>query len=471
VNLWNGYINYGSSPSFGDILGPKTIRIDSNAAYSKMIIRATGHGEDGSNCAEFCGKMHFLKVDNVQRWSQLVWRNNCAYSPLPDQGGTWLYQRANWCPGAEVQTYNAELTPYVTAGKNSTLIYDAEPYTTTSSSSGNSNPYYMMETQMVYYGKANFNLNASVENILSPTTDNMFGHFNPVCANPRIIIKNNGTTAITSLDIIYGTKGGIQSTYSWKGDLKFLEVDTVTLPQFNWAGGSTPLVFQAAVSKPNGGIDEYSDDDMMYSNIPMTQKLPNKFIILIRTNNAASENAYTVKDIYGNIIRQRDNMANSTIYRDTLDLQNGCYEFRFIDRNEDGLNFFANPSQGTGVLRMVTTTGANIKTFNLDFGAEALFNFNVGYGLDVKQETEPGNIDVFPNPSAGLINIDATSLQQEPFKIKIFNLVGKLVYYHDASGSDDHVFQLDMSSKPAGVYFVTIFTPGKSFTQKVILTK
>src|ERR1017187_4552389 len=91
VNVWNGEFNYGQPKPIGDIMGPKTELIDPKAAYTKMVIRVTGHGEDGSNCSEFCPVNHFLSVDSVQRWNQLVWRNNCAYNPVFDQGGTWLY--------------------------------------------------------------------------------------------------------------------------------------------------------------------------------------------------------------------------------------------------------------------------------------------------------------------------------------------------------------------------------------------
>jgi len=470
LNMWNGNFNYGSIPTFGDILGPKKVAIDNNAAFTKMVIRVTGHGEDGSNCTEFCGKVNWLNVDSTQRWTQLVWRDNCAFSPVPAQGGTWIYQRANWCPGAEVQTYSAEITPWVTPGKTSTLVYDAEPYTTSSSGSGNSNAYYALETQLVYYDKANFKLNAAIENILSPTTDNMYQHNNPVCANPQIVIKNNGTTTITSLTIAYGTSGGPQSTYNWTGNLAFLQTDTVTLGQFDWVKGGGPFIFQARVSNPNGGTDEYADDDMMYSHIPVTQKIANQFIIQTKTNNAASENAYTVTDIYGKIMYHRENMQNSTMYRDTITLANGCYQFRFTDDGQDGLSFFAN-NAGTGSLRLSTITGGLIKNFNPDFGAEVLMNFNVGYGLAIKPDVINEYIDVFPNPSNGIINIDATSLEQKPFKLEIFNLVGKLVYSQFLSQGDDHLVKIDMETKPAGVYIVNLTSGDKVFTKKIVLAR
>jgi len=471
TNVWNGEFNYGGATDMGTIMGTKNIVTDANAAYTKMVIRVTGHGEDGSNCAEFCPENHYLNVDGTQRWTTLVWRDNCAYNPVFDQGGTWLYQRANWCPGAEVRTYNAELTPYLTPGKSAAYAYSADAYATSSSSSGNSNPYYDIETQLISYGPANFKLNAAIENILSPTTDQMFGHNNPICSNPQVVIKNNGTTPLTSLDIKYGRKGGTLVTYHWTGNLNFLENDTVTLGQFEWADGLPPLVFQASVSNPNGSADEYSGDDTMYSNIPVTQKLPYSFIIQTRTNNSASDNAYTLTDIEGNILYHRENMDNNKLYRDTVNLPNGCFTFRFTDANQDGLSFFANTAQGAGTLRLTTTKNANIVTFNPDFGAEVLFNFNVGFGLSIEPESYPEKIDIFPNPSKGLLNIDATSLEQKPCRLEVYDVMGKLVLTKNISGDEDHLINIDLGSKSTGIYIVNVSTINKSFTQKIVLTR
>ncbi|MBK6833829.1 MAG: hypothetical protein IPG89_05950 [Bacteroidetes bacterium] len=40
-----------------------------------------------------------------------------------------MYDRANWCPGAEVWTYDFELTPFTTAGTTVTLDHDVQSYT------------------------------------------------------------------------------------------------------------------------------------------------------------------------------------------------------------------------------------------------------------------------------------------------------------------------------------------------------
>ncbi|MBK6833828.1 MAG: hypothetical protein IPG89_05945 [Bacteroidetes bacterium] len=52
--------------------------------------RVTGHGMDTpQNCAEFCPKTHYYKVNGTTRFSKLVWRDNCDVNPLYPQGGTW----------------------------------------------------------------------------------------------------------------------------------------------------------------------------------------------------------------------------------------------------------------------------------------------------------------------------------------------------------------------------------------------
>ncbi len=147
-NLWNGGFNYGQTADpIESHLTPKKIYIPTNAVTARWKSRITGHGMDSpQNCAEFCAKNHYFKVNDTLRYTQLVWRDNCDLNPLYPQGGTWVYDRANWCPGAEVWTYNFELTPYINPGDSLTLDHDVQPYTNTSGWD-----YYQIEDQLVCY--------------------------------------------------------------------------------------------------------------------------------------------------------------------------------------------------------------------------------------------------------------------------------------------------------------------------------
>ena len=134
-NLWNGNFDYGfASNPIENHLVPLSVEIPSNAANARWKSRVTGHGMDTpSNCSEFCPRSHYYKVNGVQQFSKLAWRDNCDLNPLYPQGGTWVYDRSNWCPGAEVWTYDFELTPYVTPGDTAILDHDLQPYTNTGS--------------------------------------------------------------------------------------------------------------------------------------------------------------------------------------------------------------------------------------------------------------------------------------------------------------------------------------------------
>src|SRR5690606_11505685 len=101
-NLWSGNPHYGTNTPIENFLTTKSVSFGSDMKNARLKVRVTGHGFGGNeNCAEFCAKQHFFKIDGVQRHSKLVWRDDCAYNPVFPQGGTWVYNRANWCPGAE----------------------------------------------------------------------------------------------------------------------------------------------------------------------------------------------------------------------------------------------------------------------------------------------------------------------------------------------------------------------------------
>ncbi|MEM9023585.1 MAG: peptide-N-glycosidase F-related protein, partial [Bacteroidota bacterium] len=109
---------------------PKDVAIPADAANTAVRFTASGHGFGNNNggnplnCAEFCEKDFMVKVDGVQRYSQAMWRDDCGMVALYPQGGTWLFNRANWCPGEKAIAYTHELTDFVTPGSTASLDID-----------------------------------------------------------------------------------------------------------------------------------------------------------------------------------------------------------------------------------------------------------------------------------------------------------------------------------------------------------
>ena len=77
---------------------------------------------------------------------------------------------------------------------------------------------------------SNFNTDAEIYDVITPSTTDYYSRKNPVCYDPEIIVRNNGTSPLTSLNFEYGVSGGIQQYYSWTGEIKPHCMDTIILP-------------------------------------------------------------------------------------------------------------------------------------------------------------------------------------------------------------------------------------------------
>ncbi|MCW3077670.1 MAG: hypothetical protein JWO32_2279 [Bacteroidetes bacterium] len=78
------------------------------------------------------------------------------------------------------------------------------------------------------------------------------------------------------------------------------------------------------------------------------------------------------------------------------------------------------------------------------------------------------NFRVYPNPSNdGIISIEANSVTAS--KIEVINIIGAVISSNNLLADDK--IKLDLSSLPAGTYFVRIISGDKSFVEKLILSK
>lgn len=458
-NVWNGNFYMRAQDSIETKgLKAKDVLMDPNAATYKFKMRPSGHGADNQNAAEFYQLDHMLKVDNTLQFTKPVWKDDCSINPLYPQGGTWVYQRANWCPGDEVPTFDFELTPFVNSGDTSLLDYDITPYISVGGSPAN----YVIESQVVGYGPINFALDAAVDQIKSPSKEDLFKRMNPICDNAVITIKNTGATVLNSLTITFGFVGGTPATYQWTGNLAFEQTIDVSLPGLIWDGTSNK--FYATVSNPNGGVDMYAHNNSMESEFTTPPSYPNQVVFELKTNNQANQNSYVVKDAAGTVIHSRSFMSNNTTYSDTLNLANGCYTFILIDTlsangiyGEDGLAWWANTAQGTGSMKIKNAlTGALVKTFSNDFGREIYQQFTCGYLLNTTEQTAASAIQVYPNPTNGLVNFDLNFSTSNTVVINVIDATGKVIFKKQLKNVLDKNLQFDMSSYAPGIYHATI---------------
>ena len=110
--------NYGEI-STNQQFEPRTYKLDATAKYFKVRSSISGHAQEG----EFTPVNHQITVNpgnNTTNWT--VWKA-CGANPIYPQGGTWVYNRAGWCPGAAVDVKEIDITPMVSPGQNVTFDY------------------------------------------------------------------------------------------------------------------------------------------------------------------------------------------------------------------------------------------------------------------------------------------------------------------------------------------------------------
>jgi len=466
--LWpHDKYNYGYATNFNELLPTFSASIPEETVAARWKSRVTGHGmSEPSNCAEFCPRWHYYLIDGEQRFNQSVWRDDCGWNPLFPQGGTWVYNRSNWCPGAEVETYDFDITPYITPGESIDFKHNAQNYTLTGGWS-----FYEIASHLVTYGPPNFTLDAAIENVLVPTKDDMWRRKNPACTNPIVIIKNTGATTLTSLEIDYGLVGGQTETYNWTGSLEFLEEEEVTLGNFELIPDATH--FNVSIKNPNGGVDEYAPNNSFTTEYEYPTQLPATFVIELKTNNNPHENSYTLKDADGNIILSKSGFSANSTYRDTLYLEPGCYEFKLLDTGNDGLTWWANSAQGSGLLRFRNTNDPLIlKSFNSDFGAGIYCQLIVGDVLqnDIEKfsSIEP-ELNLFPNPAKNFVEASIYLPESSSGILSINDLLGREIYSQKMNFEYKISLNIDISSYKPGIYLVSYTSENYIITKRIII--
>ncbi len=449
-----------------------------NTHTSRIKIIQTGHGMDQpSNCAEFCPRFRYLWLDGKYVDTSLVWRDDCGANPVYPQSGTWIYDRSAWCPGQNVEEYNYEFPE--TGDSVHTFDLDMQSYTKTS---GNSN--YVITCYLVEYGPHKYQSDAAVIDVVQPSTHPQYLRQNPICSEPIIKVRNNGTTPIYSLDIAYGISGGSLSKHHWVGVLNFGETQDVRLPyKMDWTPVSTD--FEATILKVNGQNDQDVSNNTLRVAMPEAPVLmPSKIVVMFRTNNAFKETSWRLLDAGGHTIRERNDFnAANTIYRDTLDVYNGCFTFVIDDSgespaeyplNEDGLNWWANTFDGNGAVQLRNASnGSLLHTFAGDFGSGLQLDFSVGYKVNTQDlGSFSAELKAYPNPAENEFTLDIPERfvkNASPCTLEILDLQGKMVYNQSIDVLQTALMTIACEKLAKGMYLVKLKQNNDLCTTKVLL--
>lgn len=477
-NLWrtggNGW-SYSNSQHFESTHAvPMQVQFPVEMAGAKLRFVPSGHGFDNNiNCAEFCQRHYYIKLNGNQIGSNNMWDNKCGLNPIFPQGGTWLYDRANWCPGLRVHPFDHELTSLINAGSTHELDLDIEPIVW----SGTQAPNYILETQLFIYGPHNHAHDAAIEEIIAPSIKSDYRRYNPICNHARILIKNYGSEVLTSATIRYSVNGNYLNEFLWQGNLAFDESEEIQLPltqTWQWTLEEGENLFSVYIENPNGQSDENPINDAMTSTFVATPELPANIEVHLRTNNKPLETSWRLFNAFGDLLDQSINSMNAqTLYRDTLNLLPGCYLLRVTDTGKNGLSFWAN-NDGAGYLRLRNLdNGQMFYQFRADFGTEIDLYFTVGYTLNTGNTIHniQRGVAIFPNPTNGKFDLEFLHFMNENVVINISNIYGQTVHHESVLLKDNtqEIRPFELQGLTAGTYFVTILSRTGKIVKKLVL--
>lgn len=464
-NLWNGNFNINN---FDNVVTERLVGIGSEDGEAGLKLRTTvtghGFGFDNNNCGEFCFNTHSVNVNGTPQWSWEIMQD-CDKNPLYPQGGTWIYARAGWCPGMEGKTNEFELTNFL---QNDSVNVD---YNITYDPFGN----YVTESQLIHYGPILQTHDAEIMDINAPSTWKIKSRINPICDEPRIVLRNRGSQPLTNVTITYFVEGGATQQYQWTGNLLFDEYEEVVLSY------DDPILWQNDEVTPGRFIvDLESDDNLANNHAELSFNRPpvltynntddNRMIIILRTNSAYQETSYALYDINDNIIFQRNNFdAPNTTYRDTIQLNQGCYKFHLMDSDGDGLSFFAN-DDGSGQCRLDRVGASDFKIFNADFGKEVIYYFFFQTNLvSVEEYSIAQSVPLaYPNPASESIHLRFSDMIGN-FEISISDAVGRKVYSTSWNKTQpQQELEMPINSFVNGLYFITVSDNEHVYSLKVL---
>jgi hypothetical protein len=487
------------SETYGDAADPynnhlpslnETAPTGTQSAAMKFIV--SGHGADNNGCCEFASHYYQVLLDGTQISQTDIWRDDCGVNDIYPQGGTWIYNRSNWCPGLIVNPDYHNL-PNITDGTSYQLDVNFENYAVANPSGS-----YHSTAIVFYYGGFNKTLDAGLTDIVAPTTDPDHFRANPSSNVPIIKVQNTGSSSISSIDFNYGVVSGTSATHTWTGTLAPLEETTIELPaladitNMSIAGTPGPHEFEVDITGVNGQTDDDSTNNSLVSDFELAPVWPGDIRVKMKTNNLSSTGSFNanpadvsweITDMAGNVVASRTNANHSTQYDDLVSLPAaGFYKLKLTSANCLGLYWWAIDAQypiyEPGNFRVTTLSETNLPMNNYtysgtphdDWGCEYVQYFTVAAAgtAGVEDMVHNESIRVYPNPADDYFNIEVMGIAP-PYDIQLVDITGKSVYQTIAEQQNIQIPTRQLSS---GVYML-VFTDGENQkrVEKVVIAR
>lgn len=441
-----------------------------------MKVNVSGHGSDDTEqCCEFSSHYYDVILNDEQIAQEDIWRDDCGENDLYPQGGTWIYDRSNWCPGAKVEPIHHYLD--LEAETEFDLDVEFEDYTG-SGDLGN----YNYNATVFYYGETYKETDAALIDIAAPTDHPDHFRANPTGNIPVVKVRNTGGSAITSIDFEYGVEGfGAPANHSWSGNLEpqqeteisLTTLDALTDISLDEEEGN--LNFEVEIINVNGEEDEDLTNNYLSSTFNTAPLWPQEIVLKLKTgskvengylyNSGASDISWKITDMEDNVIESRTDAQVNSEYNDTIQLpETGFYRLKIENYNCFGMHWWPyDGAQGynAGYFKVTNENGGNLPMKNYiysgtqhdDWGCSYTQVFSTDVDIQSVDKQEKSKLVIYPNPAKDVVNIDLKGNLVAPYQISLVDIQGRTVYQNQVEGDQT---QIAVDQLNRGLYMVIL---------------
>ena len=268
-------------------------------------------------------------------------------------------------------------------------------------------------------------------------------------ADPKVLMSNNGSNAITSAELEVLVNGEWLKTFEWSGNLPSLQSETIDLGAISFPVEALNTL-EVRIKSINGGIDEASSNDIASLEFKGSPETVGKVLKLsIRTDTNPQETTWKIINLTtGETVLEGGPYDEANhMYTETLDITgDGCYDFTIYDAGGNGLD------GGVYGLKAGSTTIFSGSTFGESESNE--FSYEVTANVE---ECLDRSVNIYPNPTDGILNVVSKGEQI----VVVYNTVGQIVF----EGICDGLLQIDMKHFGAGIYAIKVGNE----TQRVVV--
>lgn len=271
----------------------------------------------------------------------------------------------------------------------------------------------------------------------------------PTCLGritPIVTIQNIGSNDLNSLEITYSVNEENEQTFTWTGDLEFLEKEVVTLDEIVFDTDAEEFLLEVQIAE-----DDNSSNNNMSSEFLQSIEGSENIVIRVTTSTSGPTTTWEIINLEGDVVASGGPYENQTNTTHEINLPENCYEFIITDT----------AGEGTGLVRVRDEHNVELFKVPINYGDSFSGNFRTSTLLEV-EDVKMDNIALYPNPTTGVLNIT----NAEGAQLVVYNMLGQIIVSKDRI---NHQEIIDLSNLTSGVYYVQLQNGSETKVKKVIV--